>query len=481
MTSAISLNDSLTSVVAGMGTSRDKSSTVTYTAPSLTDREAIDAYSGAWLPRKIVDQAAKDCFRKWREWQGDQVQNGKLEAEEKRLDLRSKYERAMVLARLLGRAHVYLDLGDDPSQPAIPDRVKAGGIRFATVLSRREIADGDIDDDPMSAYYGMPKYYDIMSPSQGLVRIHPSRLVTFWGDESPQDLVYGRKGNSVLQAAMPAIKRHDSTVANVAGLVFEARVDVITVPDLAVLMQDEAQSKAVLDRFRLMATMKGNNGLVLLSGSANKDVPGETWDTKPTTFATLPDIIEKAQEEVSAASGIPRAILFGVSGGGLGSTGDLELSNYYDMIGTIQSNDIEPALSIMDECLIRSALGNRPDDLWYNWSSLWQMSDKEKAEIADKITTSGERLIRMGMPADVAIPATVSALVQGGMFPGIEGMMQEYLEGNGDSLEPEGYEDDLPETSDEPRAPIVMDYKSPSIKLNDMIAKYIATGEIDVD
>ena len=192
-------------------------------------------------------------------------------------------------------------------------------------------------------------------------------------------------------------------------------------------MQDEAQSKAVLDRFRLMATMKGNNGLVLLSGSANKDVPGETWDTKPTTFATLPDIIEKAQEEVSAAGGIPRAILLGTSGGGLGSTGDLELSYYYDTINTIQSNDIEPSLTILDECLIRSALGNRPADLWYSWASLWQMSDKEKAEIADKITTSAERLIRMGMPADVAIPATVSALVECGMSPGIENGMADYL------------------------------------------------------
>lgn len=478
MTSAISLNDSLTSVVAGMGTSRDKSSTVSYTAPSLTDREAIDAYSGAWLPRKIVDQAAKDAFRKWREWHGDTDTNGKIEKEEKRLDLRAKLERAMILARLLGRAHVYFDLGDDPSQPAVPERVKLGGIRFATVLSRREIADGDIDDDPMSAYYGMPRYYDLMSPSQGLVRIHPSRLVTFWGDESPQDLVYGRKGNSVLQAAMPAIKRHDSTVANVAGLVFEARVDVITVPDLAVLMQDEAQSKAVLDRFRLMATMKGNNGLVLLSGSANKDVPGETWDTKPTTFATLPDIIEKAQEEVSAASGIPRAILFGTSGGGLGSTGDLELSNYYDTINTIQSNDIEPSLTILDECLIRSALGNRPADLWYSWASLWQMSDKEKAEIADKITTSAERLIRMGMPADVAIPATVSALVECGMFPGLEKGMDDYLAENDDTLEPEMDEADLPggSDSDEPGQFVndaIMKYKPP-MSIEDMLGAYLS-------
>ena len=470
--------DSLTSLVSGMGTDRDKSATVRYSQSYVTDEELINAYSGAWLPRKIVDQAAKDAFRKWREWHGDTDTNGKIEKEEKRLDLRAKLERAMILARLLGRAHVYFDLGDDPATPANPARVRAGGIRFATVLSRREIADGDIDDDPMSAYYGIPRYYDLMSPSQGLVRIHPSRLVTFWGDESPQDLVYGRKGNSVLQAAMPAIKRHDSTVANVAGLVFEARVDVITVPGLGELLADQEQGQAILDRFRLMATMKGNNGMVLLSGTTNKDLPSETWEQKNATFATLPDIIEKAQEEVSAAAKIPRAVLFGASGGGLGSTGDLELSSYYDMISTIQSSDIEPSLTILDECLIRSALGNRPADLWYSWASLWQMSDKEKAEIADKITTSAERLIRMGMPADVAIPATVSALVECGMFPGLEKGMDDYLAENDDTLEPEMDEADLPggSYSDEPGQFVndaIMKYKPP-MSIEDMLGAYLS-------
>lgn len=432
----VAITDTLTSLVSGLGTDRDKSATVSYAAQYVTDEQLVNAYRGAWLPRKIVDQPAQDCFRKWRSWQGDTAINGKIEDEEKRLGLRSKLERAYTLARLFRRAHVYFDLGDDPAQPVNLNRVRQGGIRFATVLSCRELSDGDIDDDPMSPTYGEPKWYDLMSPSRGMVRIHPSRLVTLWGDDDPQDMVFGRRGRSVLEASFSAIKRHDSTVANVAGLVFEARIDVITVPGLDGLMRDQEQSQAILDRFRLMATMKGNNGLVLLSGTTNKDLPSETWDTKPTTFATLPDIIEKAQEEVSAAAKIPRAILFGASSGGLGSTGDLELSAYYDMIGTIQKNEIEPSIGILDECLIRSALGNRPADLWYEWSSLWQMSDKEKAEIADKITTSAERMIRMGMSPDVVFEPTVSALVEAGTFPGIEVTFKDYA-ASVDTFEPE--------------------------------------------
>lgn len=437
--------DTLTSLVSGLGTDRDKSATVSYAAPYITDEQIVNAYRGAWLPRKIVDQPANDAFRKWREWQGDTATNGKIEAEEKRLGLRGKLERAYVLARLFRRAHVYFDLGDDPSKPATPARVKLGGVRFATVLSCRELSDGDIDDDPMSPGYGEPRYYELMSPSKGMVRIHPSRLVTFWGDSDPQDMVFGKRGRSVLEAAFPAIKRHDGTVANVAGLVYEARVDVITVPGLGESLADPEQGKAILDRFRLMATMKGSNGMVLLSGTTNTDLPSEMWDQKNTNFATLPDIIEKAQEEVSAAAKIPRAILFGASSGGLGSTGDMELSAYYDYIGSIQTNDIEPNMSVLDECLIRSALGNRPAGLWYSWASLWQTSDKERAEIADKLTTSGERMIRMGLSPDVVFKPTVSALVEAGTFPGLETSLAEYAKNLG-SLEPEMDETALPET-----------------------------------
>ena len=470
MTSTISLNDTLSSLTAGLGTSRDKSSTVAYSAPNLRDQELIDAYNGAWLPRKAVDMLPNECFRKWRVWQGDTDTVGKIEKEEKRLGIRDKLKRAMILARLLGRAHVYFDLGDDPALPATPERVRKGGIRFATVLSRREVSDGDIDDDPMSPYYGLPEYYELMSPTLGLVRIHPSRMVTFWGDDDPRDMVYGRRGVSILQAAFPAIKRHDGTVANVAGLVYEARVDVITVPDLGVLLADEEQGKAILDRFRLMATMKGNNGLVLLSGSSNKDTPGETWDQKNTTFATLPDIIEKAQEEVCASlNGAPRALIFGTSSGGMGSTGDLEFSNWYDMVGTVQTNDIEPALPIFDECLIYSALGNRPADLWYSWASLWQMSDKEKAEIADKITTSGVKMGTMGFPVDVVVTAVSSALVEAGLFPGLETALADH-----GPIEEELSEDDLPpDDGSKPINDAAIDWRSPGEKLVDFLGDYL--------
>jgi len=237
-----------------------------------------------------------------------------------------------------------------------------------------------------------------------------------------------------LTAALPAIKRHDATVANVAGLVFEARVDVITIPGLAELLQDSDTETSLLQRFALMAQMKGNNGLVMLNGTTTPGDPSEEWEQKNATFTTLPDIITKAQEEVSAAARIPRAILFGTGAGGLGATGDLELSAYYDHINTLQSTIIEPSMTILDECLIRDALGTRPPEIWYSWSSLWQMSDKEKAEIGSNIVKKWTEAAKIGA-AEPIWQACVNELTEAGVGGGIEMFMNEWTEGGGADVE----------------------------------------------
>ena len=422
--------DGLRELNSGLGTSREKLTAATYNTVTIADQELIAAYEGAWLPRAVVDQVASDAFRKWRQWKGDTSQNGALEQEEKRLGIRSKLERALQLARLLGRAHVYFDLGDDPAEPVSVNRVKRGGIRFATMLTRRELADGPIDDDPMSPFYGSPQYYELSSRSQGIVRIHPSRLVTFYGTEGSQDLTFGRKGESVLKHTFDAIKRHDSAVQNVTQLLFNSSVMIMTVPGLFDLMRDPEEAALVQARWAEFRHGLGNFGLGLVNAPVNKDQSGETMQQFNTSFATLPDIITKAQEEVCAAAGIPRAILFGTSGGGLGSTGDLELSSYYDSVNMIQTNDVEPALTVFDECLIRSALGARPADLWYEWASLWQMSDKEKAEIFAKKAEAWTKVSGILSPDIVAEPM-VTDLVDAGLSPGLDVAYKEFKEAGG--------------------------------------------------
>jgi phage-related protein (TIGR01555 family) len=433
------IDDSLTNLTANLGTARDKAAHAEYVRPanwSQLQRQYIAAYEYAWLPRRVVSQVAQDAFRKWRAWMADPAQITLIEREEKRLDARNILQTAYNDARLRGVAYVHISIrgDDDLSQPLRPDRVRRNGIQWLTFLTKDDVAEGNIDLDPMSPTYGHPEYYEVAGAA--LTRIHPSRLVIFYGDKRPTRFGDGIDANSVLAAAMPAIKRHDSIVANVASLVYEARVDVVTVPGLGELLSDPDTESQILTRFANMATMKGNNGLVLLNGSTSPDTPSETWEQKNSTFTTLPELIEKAQEEVSAAARIPRAVLFGTGAGGLGATGELELSAYYDHINTLQTNDVEPALYLLDECLIRSALGSRPDDIWYEWASLWQMSDKDKAEIGDRIASKWQKIASLNaIPIEALSEAIVNDLTEAGVGGGIEQAMMDWQNPENEELE----------------------------------------------
>src|SRR5690606_2306274 len=102
------------------------------------------------------------------------------------------------------------------------------------------------------------------------------------------------------------------------------------------------------------------------------------------SFASLTDLMLAFLQQVSGAADIPMTRLLGQSPGGLNASGEPDLRNYYDHVSAQQEMVLAPAMALLDECLIRSALGSRPPEVFYTWSSLWQTKDTERAEIGNK-------------------------------------------------------------------------------------------------
>lgn len=379
------LSDKLENYVANLGTERDKASASFYGVPMLTEEQAINAYRGAWLPRKIVDIPALDATRRWRAWQAKKEQIEKIEAEEKRLQLRSKVREAMIKARLFGGAAIYLGTADKkPEMPLQPGGIARGGLQYLAVMSCKELKAGDIERDVLNPGFGKPKFYELAAVATGFrVQIHPSRLIVFTGSPLPDHestfigTAYGQGwGDSVLTAIMQAITQADSTMANIASLVFEAKIDVVSVPDLmANLQSDEAYPALLQKRLMLAATAKGINGMLLLDAL-------ETYQTKNAAFTSLPDVSDRFLQAVCGASDIPATRLLGQSPAGLSATGESDARNYYDRIQAMQELDVGPAMETADECLIRSALGTRPRDVHYVWNTLWQPTAAERSKMA---------------------------------------------------------------------------------------------------
>lgn len=462
------IKDGLVNLVANLGTPRDKAASTFYAIPTLSEQEADNAYRGTWLARKVIDIPAMDSCRKWRGWSADQEQITAIEAEEKRLGLQQKVLRAMIRARLTGGAALYIGTGQsDPMLPLKPESIGKGGILHINVLSKRVLQAGELDLDPESPGYGLPAFYTLSSGKAGQVQIHPSRLVILHGAEKP-DPEFGIGdgwGDSVLLAISKAIKDADATAANVASLVFEAKVDVIKIPNFMSMLADPEFEKQVLQRLQLAAMAKGINGALLLDS-------GEDYAQKQLQLGGLVDLLMGFMQLTSGASDIPMTRLLGQSPGGLNASGESDLRNYYDRISSNQELVLQPSLQVLDECLIRSALGSRPPEVFYSWRSLWQTTDTERAGIgkttADTIKTIAETRL---VPEAVMSAVAVNMLTEAGVAPGLEAEMLEWTKANPDGLDQD--EGDLSEGS-VPATPVV-DAEPRSLYVN---RKVVNTSDI---
>jgi hypothetical protein len=116
---------------------------------------------------------------------------------------------------------------------------------------------------------------------------------------------------------------------------------------------------------------------------------------------------------------------------GLGATGESDTRNYYDRLSSDQKNDLGPMLDRLDEVMIRSALGDKPDDLFYEWNSLWQLTDQEKADVATKKATVYTADVNAGLiPPEVLREGRENQLIEDGTYPGLESALEEYGEQN---------------------------------------------------
>lgn len=426
--------DSLRNVVANLGTSRDKASASRFVFVEHQDHELIAAYRGAWLPRAIVDIPAEDATRKWRQWKAEAPQIEAIEALEKRLGVSRKVEEALKMARLLGGAAIYISTNEkDPSQPLNPDRVRE--IKGLPVLTKFDLRQGPIVRDIESPYYGKPETY-ILAQREGAeqVIIHASRLVVLEGHAVPDNGSFaGYKdaplshitqgwGDSVLQSTMDAILSHDSSVANIVSLIFEAKVDVMRFDGFSEQLACN-KGDAVTNRLTLQAAMKGINGALVM------DVKDE-YETKSASFGGLKDLLERFGYLVAGAAEIPATRLFGRSSVGLSGQGDGDERIYFDRINHEQTSKIEPAMTLLDECLIRVALGSRPPEVWYEWRPLRQVSETERATIF-KTTADAARAIAGAtagelIPIDALSDSLANELIEQGVLPGLGAKLEEY-------------------------------------------------------
>ena len=242
----------------------------------------------------------------------------------------------------------------------------------------------------------------------------------------------------MLTALYDAIHAVALTTTGATSLMHEAKVDVVTVPNLSEHLSNAATTAQLSSRFAYAATMKSINNLLLLGD-------GETWAREKIDFGGLPEMVRTFLQVAAGAADIPVTRLLGQSPAGLSATGDSDTRNYYDMIAARQEIDLRPQLERLDRVLLASA-DVAPGALRFEFRPLWQMDAAAKAAVALQKAQATQIYAGLNLwPREVMAGLVAGQLVEDGTYPNVEKLFGE----TGDGTQPvQDYSPDQPRDPD---------------------------------
>lgn len=349
--------DSWVNLATGFGTSRDKSMASSFQPGQLlTDQDFRALYTFDDLAGKIADAYPKEEMRLGFGIGGYAPEE--ISAAEKYLrkfELPQSITDARIWGNVFGGSAIWPLVADGlaPEEPLDLDKIQTVlGLR---VIDRRWLI-------PEVWYYtgpkaGYPELYRIVQPTQGgalltIGRIHETRLVKFPGarTEWQQKLTHMMWDDSVYLKVYDALRSSGNTWKAIETLVCDANQGVFKIQNLFDLVtadpaqQDDAANFAqspsgkLLKRISFMDRTRSVGRAIVL----DKDL--EDFERKPTSFAGLAELSDRAWKRVSAASDTPMCILVGDAPAGLNATGDPQLEGFYSKVSQNQVQLDEPRI-----------------------------------------------------------------------------------------------------------------------------------------
>lgn len=413
------MSDGLINFVSRMGTVSDKSTHLHYAMRMFDQMDAEAAYRTSWF-RKICDIIPFDEVREWRTWGGiDSKQVTVVLDEENRLGYRQKVKEARTLARKDGGAAIFIGTGGNAASELKPDDVGKGGLKYLTVLNRYEIQPGEQQRDPRETNFGEPKLYRLATGISGSFEIHPSRIIRFIGNPIRMNGVWDGWGDSIWTELRQSIKHSDQIAAAVAGLVEEAKLDIVRIKNLANNLSTQAGEDLLFRRWAAVNSLKSIMNALMLDAD-------DEYEQKTLAFQGIMDIQTLALMIMSGMADIPATRLLGRSPQGMNATGESDMRNYYDRIRAGQQVDLGPKLAPLDRMLVQSALGTRPEGIYYSWSPLYQLTEKEAADVEKVYAETTQIYANNGVMPDQALADIVkNGIIERGQFPGAQKAFEE--------------------------------------------------------
>lgn len=362
--------------------------------PLSRDRMQLEnAYRGSWIVRQAVDVIPEDMCREGIKIKCDLPPDAidKFYVSFSKKGIWREIARGLRWARLYGGSIVLLQIdGQDNSTPLRLETIGKSQFKGLRALDRwmvqPTLSEGETITEP-GPKQGLPAGYDIVVESAGLPRgrVHHSRVIRFDGNDLPffQRQMENGWGLSVLEPLWDRLMAFDSTTTGAAQLVFKAHLRTVYIDGFhqAASVGGPAY-EGIKRRLNAMAIFQSSEGMSVMDSK-------EKLETTAYTFGGLDSVLVQFSQQLSGALGIPLVRLFGQSPAGLNATGDADIRNFYDKIKELQETGLREPLDLILACEHQSQYAAPPgDDFGFEFSSLWQLNDNEKAQIGAQTTTS---------------------------------------------------------------------------------------------
>jgi len=382
--------DGWSNVMTGLGKQgRDKRVSAEPEFERMTWQDVDILVASDDMAAKYVEKIPKVGTRKWIYFSGEGLEKKSGEQLLDKMDelhAREVFRQTWIWARQYGAGFVMVDGHDGQIDPAEPlDLNRLQDVTSLTALHRWELypdVGSGLITDITHPQYGYPQYY-ILQPHRTTdskylgMRIHYSRLIRFDGARLPTRLFVANyySHDTVLTRVYNPIRNYNTSNDSLATVMQDFRMNWLRMKNISAQLKEKG-SPDLINRLQLMSLTRSITNTTILQ-------EGEEIGQMSASLAGVKDVNDAVSNRLVAATGMPHDQVLGDGAkGGLGAEGETENRNFYDQVEEEQKENLKPQIEqLLDILIATPEFSTVPDTIKVNFHSLWQLDEKEIANM----------------------------------------------------------------------------------------------------
>lgn len=439
-----STQDSFVNLAAGQGVGYGIANQISQAFyqynPQTRNRSQLElAHRGNWIANMAVRATAEDMTRKGIEIFSDIKPDDKRKLDKMLMRDSNELTDALTWANLFGGGVAILLIeGQDPETPLDISSIPKGGYHGLAVFDRWQCyPDWSAINFTYGPQYGLPIFYNLYGQLYGggtpfettklpdnptnewyqqnkpLLKVHYTRVLRFEGIklpryQEPQEQFWGA---SILEPCWDMVHSANTVSLALANAITRSNINVYKVDGYRQIVGNSATYNQFAAQLQLMRQGITNEGLTVVDAKDEFEMHAASLGGMQDSFMTF-------MQQISGAIQVPLTRLLGQSPAGLNATGDADLENYYTGIARRQERMLRKPMMTLLSVYHRHLWGKDMDaEFDFDFMPLWEIDDKEQAELSAKITDSIIKAYDTGLISQMrALEELKSASDRTGLF-----------------------------------------------------------------